>query len=312
MLTASIIAPVYNVEKYLNRCLDSILNQNFSDYEILLIDDGSTDDSGKICDDYASKDPRIRVFHKQNGGVSSTRNLGIEHAKGEWLLFIDSDDEIIEDSLGKLFESSSEVDLITTEPIHIFNGKAAKSPLLISRTFTPEQYAFCLLTTYNGLYQGYDATKVFKRSIIIENNLRFDSDITYNEDRLFVMRYLCKCTKVLYADSQFYIYHHREDSAMGINEKSISQKSITELYAFQRMIDCIKTSKLTDKSKLIRHCNFGIISSSDILLDKCTRCDLCNEINRIKLSVPFFDRLWFYCVRMLVSLKRRMLTLLAV
>ena len=88
----SIIVPVYNVEKYLHRCVDSILLQTFTDFELLLIDDGSTDKSVGICDKYALKDRRIRVFHKKNGGVSSARNLGIKKSNGVYILFVDSDD----------------------------------------------------------------------------------------------------------------------------------------------------------------------------------------------------------------------------
>ena len=90
----SIIVPVYNAERTLNRCVDSILSQTFQEWELLLIDDGSTDRSGELCDEYASKDQRIKVFHKKNGGVSSARNIGLNYAKGEWITFIDSDDEI--------------------------------------------------------------------------------------------------------------------------------------------------------------------------------------------------------------------------
>lgn len=90
----SIIIPVYNSEKTLNRCVNSILNQTFMDWELLLVDDGSTDKSGKICDQYALKDFRIRVFHKKNGGVSSARNTGLDYAIGSWITFVDSDDFI--------------------------------------------------------------------------------------------------------------------------------------------------------------------------------------------------------------------------
>ena len=94
----SVIVPVYNVEKYLRRCIDSILSQTFSDFELLLIDDGSKDKSGEICDEYAAKDARVRVFHKENGGVSSARNLGLDNAKGDWITFSDSDDELLPDA----------------------------------------------------------------------------------------------------------------------------------------------------------------------------------------------------------------------
>lgn len=88
----SIIVPVYNAGRFLDKCVTSILSQSFSDFELLLVDDGSKDDSGVLCDLYAQKDARVKVFHKENGGVSSARNLGLDNAKGEWIAFVDSDD----------------------------------------------------------------------------------------------------------------------------------------------------------------------------------------------------------------------------
>ena len=98
----SIIIPIYKVEKYIRECLDSILNQTFTDWEALLIDDGSPDNSGVICDEYAAKDNRFKVFHKENGGVSSARNLGLEKATGEWVTFIDADDWIEKEAVYQL------------------------------------------------------------------------------------------------------------------------------------------------------------------------------------------------------------------
>ena len=103
----SVIVPVYNTEKYLKRCIDSILAQSYSDFELLLIDDGSTDASPAICDEYATNDSRVRVFHKPNGGVSSARNLGLDNARGEWIAFVDSDDWI-ESEMLYLFISKAE------------------------------------------------------------------------------------------------------------------------------------------------------------------------------------------------------------
>ena len=99
MPTISVIVPVYRVEKYIRRCVDSILAQSFRDYELILVDDGSPDYSGAICDEYATRDPRIRVIHKENGGLSSARNVGIDAASGEYLFFMDSDDIIHPDTL---------------------------------------------------------------------------------------------------------------------------------------------------------------------------------------------------------------------
>ena len=106
----SIIVPVYNAEKYLNRCIDSILSQTMTDFELLLIDDGSKDDSGRICDEYSEKDARVRVFHKTNGGVSSARNLGLDNAIGDWITYVDADDrcsyEYLEHLLSKVDEGT--------------------------------------------------------------------------------------------------------------------------------------------------------------------------------------------------------------
>ena len=92
----SVIIPVYNAEVYLHRCVDSLLSQSFKDFELLLVDDGSVDSSADICDEYANGDERVRVFHKKNGGVSSARNLGLDNARGEWVVFVDADDWIVD------------------------------------------------------------------------------------------------------------------------------------------------------------------------------------------------------------------------
>lgn len=102
----SCIVPVYNVEKYLRRCVDSILNQTFTDFELILVDDGSPDNSPAICYEYAVKDSRIKVIHKVNGGVSSARNVGLDVAKGEWICFVDSDDLIEADYMQKMYEAA--------------------------------------------------------------------------------------------------------------------------------------------------------------------------------------------------------------
>ena len=110
----SVIVPVYNAEKYLHRCIDSILNQTFPDFELLLIDDGSKDQSGEICDEYAKKDSRVKVFHKENGGVSSARNVGIDNAVGEYICFCDSDDWVEKTWLLSFFERMCDNDMLIT------------------------------------------------------------------------------------------------------------------------------------------------------------------------------------------------------
>lgn len=117
----SIIVPVYNAQQYIRRCVDSILNQEYTDFELLLIDDGSTDSSGEICDEYAQKDTRIRVVHKENSGVSDSRNLALDYATGKYIQFLDSDDWITPDATRLLVRSAEEYhcDMVILSLIHI-------------------------------------------------------------------------------------------------------------------------------------------------------------------------------------------------
>ena len=125
----SVIVPVYNTEKYLDECVQSILNQSFTDFELLLIDDGSTDRSGAICDQYAAKDERVRVFHTENGGVSSARNVGLDEAKGEWIAFVDSDDWVSSKLLECLYSEAEKGkhDLVFCNYAEVYKGQTVVS-----------------------------------------------------------------------------------------------------------------------------------------------------------------------------------------
>lgn len=216
----SIIIPVYNTEEYLRPCLDSILSQSFADYEVLLIDDGSSDDSGRICNAYAQKDSRILVLHKENGGVSSARNLGLNHAKGEWIYFVDSDDEILPGGLQTLVDGISEdVDLVGGgyEQYGIDGEllEAVTDRFVVS--FSQEE---SLLMLYPGhslyySYLGYMCLWLFRRQIIEENKLRFDPNIRIKEDTLFVVQYICQSKgKTRFNSTPVYKYKMRNTSAM--------------------------------------------------------------------------------------------------
>lgn len=181
----SIIIPVYNSEKTLNRCVNSILNQTFMDWELLLVDDGSTDKSGKICDQYALKDFRIRVFHKKNGGVSSARNTGLDYAIGSWITFVDSDDFIDATFLDTLIRLQSS-DLCISG-IQFINNETILLP--------PEEYIKIenvaeLDNLLNKLYFTAPWGKVYKNEIIQKNNIRFNINLKIGEDTDFVLKYL--------------------------------------------------------------------------------------------------------------------------
>lgn len=187
----SVIIPVYNAEKYLSRCIDSILNQSFTDFELLLVNDGSDDHSGEICDDYAKKYSRVKVFHKENGGVSSARNLGLINACGEWITFVDADDYLIVDGLQRYINEINEnVDLI----IYGYNICNESGYLKFSTTVYPKNDLIqkddgVKIMFKNSYYNGYLFNKLFRRSIIEDNKIFFNEDVYYNEDRLFCVEY---------------------------------------------------------------------------------------------------------------------------
>ena len=141
-MLVSVIVPVYKAEKWLHRCVDSILAQTMEDFELLLIDDGSPDRSGEICDEYAAKDSRVRVFHKENGGVSSARNLGLDNAQGEWISFVDADDILPEKALSDFLEfASCDVDIICGRSVIFVEDVLEKiKPETVIISTGPNQY----------------------------------------------------------------------------------------------------------------------------------------------------------------------------
>lgn len=200
----SVIVPIYNVEPYLEKCINSILNQTYKDFELILVDDGSPDNCPAICDEYAKKDNRITVIHKQNGGVSSARNEGIKIAKGEFIWFVDSDD------------------YIETNALEILSGYIEKSP---SDLYIFEQGLsgkFDIDNLNNLFYEHYFKyhfgfapwNKIYKNSILQSSSLFFDTEETVGEDLLFNVNYYTKINSLKFLDEKLYHYVIRENSAM--------------------------------------------------------------------------------------------------
>lgn len=213
----SVIVPVYNVEQYLPRCIDSILDQTFTDFEVLLIDDGSTDNSGKICDEYAQKDNRIRVFHKKNGGVSSARNLGIDESKGELITFIDSDDWLKQNCLQKIITNIEDVDLLVFSYTWVFYDGSTRTvtPKEMKAEGTNEIENFILHLRHNSAKAnmfGYPWNKVFRKNIVKQNNIKFEKDLHYCEDEIFVLSYCLKIKKTKSISASLYNHWLRNDS----------------------------------------------------------------------------------------------------
>lgn len=208
----SVIVPVYNVEKYLSKCIKSILSQTYPDFELLLIDDGSTDKSGEICDDYATRDQRVRVFHKKNGGVSSARNFGIDEAKGRWITFVDSDDILDKDYIEKF--GIKDENAIKGVDLFVQGFK-----VIVHETQTQQNKS-----DFTGRYNQLDAwrllenvnlinspvCKLFKSEILQNNGIRFDILTSYGEDHLFCLDYFHVLKTVYISSEAGYNYIHHD------------------------------------------------------------------------------------------------------
>jgi glycosyltransferase involved in cell wall biosynthesis len=226
----SVIIPVYNVEPYIRKCLDSVISQTYKNLEILLVNDGSTDNSGKICDEYAEKDKRIKVFHKENGGLSSALNVGLENFTGDYLGFVDSDDWIEPDMYETLYKAikSKNVQIsiasyfkdTDTESIPASNEKKISDGIISQK----DMLLFPLQRDYYMGFCGYVWNKLYSADIIKANRLSFDNDIKYGMDVLFYYTLMTSCNCIgIYIDKPLYHYLQR-DTAIS-KSKSLSVKA---------------------------------------------------------------------------------------
>ena len=191
----SIVVPVYNVEKYLDRCMTSILNQEFSDWEMILVDDGSTDRCPALCDSYAEKDPRIKVIHKKNGGLSSARNAGLRIASGEYVGFVDSDDTIRKDMYSRMIQAAEEyqTDFVMSDYMRVFSDST--STLMTQKIEAGLDTKDRIKTEiYHSLIMGSNIDygpvlevwrSMYRRSFLSDNDLTFKDDVRWSEDNLF-------------------------------------------------------------------------------------------------------------------------------
>lgn len=223
----SIIVPVYKVkEEYLRHCIDSLINQTFKDIEIILVDDGTPDNGGVICDEYAQKDPRIKVIHQENQGVSAARNAGMEIATGEWITFVDADDWIELDTCEILKEKIMKwnVDFLIFGLYVNFPNKEIANPFweksehYLDRNEIEElqiqifhRMRSKFIPPYNTI--GVAVCKLYRTSFLEKFNLRFNTDLSLSEDGIFVLQALEYATKVVYVDKLLYHYRKHGDSA---------------------------------------------------------------------------------------------------
>lgn len=205
----SVIVPVYNAEKFLFRCIDSILNQTFKDFELLLIDDGSTDRSGDICDEYAKKDLRISVFHKRNGGVSTARNVGLDNARGEWICFIDSDDYISSNYFSAVEKNDADIILFQNKRIHLDGSVYVTYALPPCKSRDFSEYRAIIKPNLVYPIVKVPWAKIIRKEKI--GDLRFKIGQTIGEDALFIYELLNKCQSIAICNDYTYYWQDADN-----------------------------------------------------------------------------------------------------
>ena len=233
MPAISVIVPVYHVEKYLPRCIHSILAQTFTDFELILVDDGSPDNCGAICDEYAEKDKRIRVIHKENGGVSSARNAGLDLAEGDYITFVDSDDYIGKDRLERLYDSAQ-----ASMADNVCAGYTIPDDVAEDKTKYVEEFVYDIKDNEDRIRfiineiltrkLGWEVwTRLFRSDIIKQNKICFcETCGNYAEDLCFTLEYALYCDRFAAIDNAEYYYCQRQFSMM---DKSLDELKFNEM-----------------------------------------------------------------------------------
>lgn len=303
----SVIVPVYNVEKFLPRCINSILVQTFTNFELLLIDDGSIDKSGKICDEYARKDCRVRVFHKENGGVSSARNLGLKNIEGKYVTFIDSDDTVNCNYLFNMIKSSNIEKCLIVTGCNVIerNGTIRKYEL-------PDMISYDICDTFSQLEffkHGSPWSKLFNASIIKSKHLFFNLFLKNYEDLIFCMEYLQYVDAIICVNANDYNYYKYENTLSSIYQGYFAEMFLYEKYSSLLSKLSYKSTKCINKaqnykSEFIYRAICSLFTSGLI----CTKCKIkylkylklryAKEISYSKLNYRhFYHKLLFMILR---------------
>lgn len=247
MYKISVIVPVYNVEKYFQRCIESIIGQTYQNLEIILIDDGSTDSSAKMCDDYAKKDSRIIVIHKENSGVSASRNAGLELATGEYIAFVDSDDWLDNNMYSDLLDISLKYDSDITECGYRYIKN--EGTLIVDKENTGEIKEYTNISSLEALYFGDQIwggisivlwNKLYKRKVF--SSLRFMS-ASISEDSEIMPKILYSCKKIVKINSNWYNFNIRPNS---LSRSKFNIKDLSSIDAHKSVSDFFKEHLKTD------------------------------------------------------------------
>ena len=233
--TVSIIVPVYNAKNYLQRCIDSILHQEYTDYELFLVDDGSTDGSGDICDAYAAADARITVIHKENTGVSDSRNLAISQARGTYLQFLDSDDWITPDATKLFVRAAAEhdCDLVIADFYRVVGERVShKGDIEEDGVLTREEFAAHMMENPADFYYGVLWNKLYRRDLVEKYHLHMDVSVSWCEDFLFNLEYILHAN-VFYALQAPVYYYVKTKGSLASQGLSITKTVKMKFMVFE-------------------------------------------------------------------------------
>lgn len=225
----SVIVPVYNVEEYLPKCLESIMAQSFKDFELLLIDDGTPDRSGVICDEYAKRDSRIMVVHQKNLGVSAARNRGMEIARGNYVVFVDSDDWVEANYLKDLYDALPDYLLrgLVIEGLKKIYPDGAVEYIPLEETFFSKSEIYRILTEQIDRALGYPSAKLYNLSLIREKGISFSTEISLLEDQIFLLDYICHADFVLIESMYNYCYRIGHSSvSLSVSKNSFEKECV--------------------------------------------------------------------------------------
>ena len=281
----SIIVPVYNIENYIRVCVESILDQTYESFELILVDDGSPDNCGRICDEYAEKDVRIKVIHKENGGLTSARNAGLSVAKGDWIMHVDGDDWIEPDMIESLIEAAkaTEADLVFSDFIKY--GPNAGNNQLPSwnsdKIDSMSRYIAYVMTTIWG--------SIAKRSLYIDHSLKSPEGISYCEDFHLIVRLCHYAKKIANVHRPFYHYRYRPTSIMS----NMSRKTESdEQWVYQDTIRFFKEQGVYEDYRKVMSWR-TLKSAQELLLDPSEHhrfMELFNDGKEFIFSCPFVNK----------------------
>ena len=238
----SVIVPVYNAEAFLDACIQSIRAQSYENWELILINDGSKDRSGEICSRYAAADTRIRYFEKQNGGVSSARNMGLEMAEGDFISFVDSDDTVVVDYCERLLEKmTDQTDMVVLGLQYAYPDGALKTVPSRIQSGSVGREEMVAQIIDDGTASGFTLHSVcavlYRAKIIKQQALRFDTALKYNEDGFFNTEYFLHCQKSVYVDYKQPVYHYRMNAQSATHTLNMEKYVENMRYIEERLLE---------------------------------------------------------------------------